>query len=158
MNIDGPIAVIADVHGCSQLLFKLILGMKDAGYLEDRWIVFAGDLVDKGPDSMGVIQMALDLQEMTNGKVTACMGNHDLNLMRAIGVLPSPKGREDYWPEKYSNRNYSRPTFRSYGCRHGDLVGLKEAMPQEHINFLSSLPWVVEHPDYYIIHATVFVL
>lgn len=66
--------VIADVHGELDLLRSALEGA-------DRF-VFLGDLVDRGPDSAGVLRLALDLIEA--GKAQLVRSNHDDKLMRAL--------------------------------------------------------------------------
>lgn len=71
-------AIIGDVHGCSSELRQLLqrLGPKGPG----DHIVFVGDLVDKGPDSAGVVRMARKLAEAV--RVTLVLGNHEETLLR----------------------------------------------------------------------------
>jgi serine/threonine protein phosphatase 1 len=67
---------IGDVHGqIEQLDRALALIEADGG--PDAEIFFVGDLVDRGPDSRGVIQRLIDGQ--ASGKYWSCiLGNHDL--------------------------------------------------------------------------------
>jgi predicted phosphodiesterase len=62
------LAVIGDVHGCITEFQELHQILKNLG-LNDIWCV--GDLVDRGPDSVGVVRYC-----MTNG-IKSVMGNHD---------------------------------------------------------------------------------
>lgn len=64
--------VIGDVHGCSAELGRL-LDTLDLRY--DDTVVFAGDLVDKGPDSAGVVRIARELSEFCTVKLVK--GNHE---------------------------------------------------------------------------------
>lgn len=66
--------VIGDVHGCIEELDELLRIVQHRP--SDR-LVFAGDLVDRGPDSIGVIRRVRELR-------AACvMGNHDEWYVRA---------------------------------------------------------------------------
>jgi serine/threonine protein phosphatase 1 len=47
----------------------------------------------------------------------------------------------------------SRITFVSYGVDFGNRTALVKAVPPSHKKFLSSLPWVIEHPDYIFVHS-----
>lgn len=71
--------IIGDVHGCSleleQLILRLNLTSKDQ-------ILFIGDLIDKGPDSIGVIQFVEELQNRYD--VTLLLGNHEEKFLRFI--------------------------------------------------------------------------
>jgi hypothetical protein len=62
----GRVAIIGDVHGCSDELQRLLDLLPDK-----RQVVFTGDLVGKGPHSGQVVQKALDLGALS------VRGNHD---------------------------------------------------------------------------------
>lgn len=71
--------VIGDVQGCRRSLLALVdkIGFRPG---VDR-ITLAGDLIARGPDSLGVMQWVLDHQDC----VDAVLGNHDLNFL-AVAV------------------------------------------------------------------------
>ena len=69
----GRTLFIGDVHGCSQELTELL----DAcAYAKGDDVVFVGDLVAKGPDSRGVLQLVRELG------ARATRGNHDHAVLR----------------------------------------------------------------------------
>ena len=61
-----PIAVISDIHGCYKTLMAIVAKIPDT-----HQVVLAGDLIDRGPDSAGVVRWAMDNQ------VPTVMGNHE---------------------------------------------------------------------------------
>ena len=63
--------IIGDVHGMLDELASLIEKV-DPGF--DDTIIFVGDLVDKGPDSVGVVEFVRRLAESFN--VVVVEGNH----------------------------------------------------------------------------------
>jgi len=65
--------VIADIHGMKDMLDKALSGTKGP-YL------FLGDLIDRGPDSPGVLRTVLDLVE--RGEARLVQSNHDDKLYR----------------------------------------------------------------------------
>ncbi len=65
--------VIGDVHGCLEELEELLA--KVSWKKGDR-VILAGDLVDRGPDSPGVLRMARERE------FEAVMGNHDEKQVR----------------------------------------------------------------------------
>ncbi len=67
-----PTVVVGDVHGCLDELRELIAACGVAGRL-----VLAGDLVAKGPDSQGVLQLARESGAL------AVLGNHDAHALKA---------------------------------------------------------------------------
>lgn len=65
--------VVGDVHGCLEELERLFEHVKLGA--QDR-VVMVGDLVAKGPDSLGVIRLLRRLG------AEAVLGNHDARLLR----------------------------------------------------------------------------
>ena len=86
----GPFDVIGDVHGCRDELDALLgkLGYVAAGsngaraHPEGRRAIFVGDLVDRGPDSPGVLRLVMDM--VAAGSALAVPGNHDLKLVKKL--------------------------------------------------------------------------
>ena len=59
----------------------------------DRAIVFVGDLVNRGPDSLGALRRVMALCEASGNHVQALLGNHDLHLLAvAAGVQQASRG------------------------------------------------------------------
>lgn len=93
----GPFDIIGDVHGCFEELTELLekLGYsirrveatdQNFGFevtpLGNRKAVFVGDLVDRGPDSPGVLRLVMS---MVNAGVAFCVpGNHDIKLHKFL--------------------------------------------------------------------------
>ena len=67
------VIAIGDVHGCIDELQALL---RRCDYRPGDLIVFLGDLVSKGPDSLAVVQMARELGAM------GVRGNHDFEVIR----------------------------------------------------------------------------
>ncbi|MEU8357601.1 polynucleotide kinase-phosphatase [Nonomuraea sp. NPDC048882] len=87
-ELTGPFDIIGDVHGCRSELETLLreLGWRFDGPLprhpEGRTAVFVGDLVDRGPDTPGVLRLVMDLVEA--GTAICVSGNHEQKLVRAL--------------------------------------------------------------------------
>ncbi|MCA9064272.1 MAG: metallophosphoesterase [Planctomycetaceae bacterium] len=149
-RIDGPIAVIGDVHGQTEKLRAIIRQLARLPDIQHRWIVFIGDLVDRGPDPSGTVQLYCDLAKQ-HTKVTWLCGNHELAMACSIGLIKVPEYVD--FSERWVTLYDSHTTFESYGVAHGDLDGLKNAMPEEHRRLMSDLPWGIEHREYLFVHA-----
>ncbi|TDQ51411.1 polynucleotide kinase-phosphatase [Actinorugispora endophytica] len=92
-ELTGPFDVIGDVHGCRAELEALLTGLgyrirRDglgrpvgAGH-PGRTAVFVGDLVDRGPDSPGVLRLVMGMVEA--GEALCVSGNHESKLVRAL--------------------------------------------------------------------------
>ncbi|MFD1658730.1 polynucleotide kinase-phosphatase [Streptomyces caeni] len=76
-HLTGPFDIIGDVHGCSSELEALLgkLGYVDGVHPEGRTAVFVGDLVDRGPDSPGVLRRVMSM--VASGDALCVPGNHE---------------------------------------------------------------------------------
>ncbi|MFE4410371.1 polynucleotide kinase-phosphatase [Streptomyces sp. NPDC056821] len=76
-HLTGPFDIIGDIHGCSVELESLLvkLGYIDGAHAEGRTAVFVGDLVDRGPDSPGVLRRVMSMAEA--GNALCVPGNHE---------------------------------------------------------------------------------
>lgn len=93
----GPFDIIGDVHGCLEELVELLIKL---GYQvnptrptasnfgweiippQGRRAIFLGDLVDRGPDSPGVLRLVMS---MVNAGAALCVpGNHDMKLHKYL--------------------------------------------------------------------------
>jgi len=149
-KIQGPIAVIGDLHGQSEKLSLLLKRLRQTPDFDQRWVVFIGDFVDRGPDTKASIELVLSFIA-THPRTTAIMGNHEFAMCSALGWLP---GSEDsHWGQRWVEHYNSKETFLSYGAAFGDLDDLAAKVPVSHREFLSNLPWCVEHPQLLFVHA-----
>jgi protein phosphatase len=90
----GPFDVVGDVHGCRTELERLLgeLGYRlrsdetgrsvDAVHPQGRRAVFVGDLVDRGPDSPGVLRLVMGM--VAGGNALCVPGNHENKLVKAL--------------------------------------------------------------------------
>jgi len=89
----GPFDVVGDIHGCRSELERLLaeLGytlVRDDlrrpidAHVTGRKAVFVGDLVDRGPDSPGVLRLVMGM--VANGHALCVQGNHENKLVRAL--------------------------------------------------------------------------
>ncbi|MDG9717559.1 polynucleotide kinase-phosphatase [Streptomyces sp. DH24] len=76
-HLTGPFDIIGDIHGCSAELEALLgkLGYVDGVHPEGRTAVFVGDLVDRGPDSPGVLRRVMAM--VKSGDALCVPGNHE---------------------------------------------------------------------------------
>ncbi|KQX63173.1 polynucleotide kinase-phosphatase [Streptomyces sp. Root1310] len=76
-HLTGPFDIIGDIHGCAFELDVLLgkLGYVDGVHPEGRQAVFVGDLVDRGPDSPGVLRRVMAM--VKSGNALCVPGNHE---------------------------------------------------------------------------------
>lgn len=80
----GKLHIIGDVHGMLDPLQELVK-MLDIGP-SDR-LVFVGDLIDKGPDSFGVVKYVEELRRYGSFEVILVDGNHEDRMRRYLRNL-----------------------------------------------------------------------
>lgn len=76
-HLTGPFDIVGDIHGCASELETLLakLGYTDGVHPEGRTAVFVGDLVDRGPDSPGVLRRVMSM--VKSGNALCVPGNHE---------------------------------------------------------------------------------
>lgn len=84
MTDSAPIRAIGDIHGEVDLFRRAVAG---AGP-----IVLLGDLIDRGPDSPGVLRLAIGL--IRDGQAQLVRSNHDDKLYRALMGRPVKMGTQ----------------------------------------------------------------
>lgn len=150
-EITGPVAVIGDVHGQVDQLKTVLQQLLVLPDYDRRWIVFIGDLVDRGPDPQGALSEILKVIQQHERTTIVC-GNHEYAMSAALKIIETP----DYcdWPARWLDHYGCQTTFASYGVNEfGNLQALRDRMPEAHQDLLSDLPWCVEHPEYFFVHA-----
>lgn len=76
---------IGDVHGCTESLHALLDRLPIDPARDRLWLV--GDLVNRGPDSLGALRWARATAQRMGERFVAVLGNHDVHLLsRAAGV------------------------------------------------------------------------
>ncbi|CAE7214360.1 prpE [Symbiodinium sp. CCMP2592] len=139
---DGPIDIVADIHGECGALTSLLdhLGYDGNGeHSEGRRLVFLGDLVDRGPDSPGVVRLVRHLVE--KGKAQCILGNHELNLLR------NEHKHGNHW-------FYGEPeVIRKDKAAQSFQVLADEAFRSEVREFFLTLPMALEREDLIVVHA-----
>lgn len=141
-TFDEPVAVIGDIHGCADALGTLLR------LIGKRPILVIGDVIDRGPDSRGVLDILIE-----HG-ARGVRGNHEEWFLRWItcGELP---------PIVLAPHIGGAATLASYGVV-GSIEEMREQrsrIPKHHIAWLESLPLVaglsVVGESYWLIHTGV---
>lgn len=149
-EISGPVAVFGDVHGQVDEVGRILDQLRELPDYDRRWIVFIGDLVDRGPDPKGALDLVTELM-LHHRRTTAIAGNHELAMSAALGLVPTPEYSD--WSSRWIDHYGSEATFQSYGVPYGDLEGLQSILPAQHRTYLANLPWCIEHPEYFFVHS-----
>ncbi|MBU3553955.1 symmetrical bis(5'-nucleosyl)-tetraphosphatase [Polynucleobacter sp. UB-Piko-W3] len=81
----SKIYAVGDIQGCGPSLKALVKKLPKKSNL-----IFLGDLVNRGPDSLGALRQLKSLQE--SGRAECILGNHDLHLLAIDAGLRNTKG------------------------------------------------------------------
>lgn len=125
--------IVGDIHGCLDELKALVAKLKLTS--QDRFIS-CGDLVDRGPDSAGVIKY------MRQNGFEAVAGNHDTKLVRYAGHVAKKKADPDYrFPMQVSEER--------------DVT--ISCLDDDDLDWLANLPTFIRLPEHntIIVHAGV---
>ena len=87
----SKIYAVGDVQGCAPSLKALVKKLPKKSKM-----IFLGDLVNRGPDSLGALRQLKVLQE--SGRAECILGNHDLHLLAIDAGLRKSKGLDTIEP------------------------------------------------------------
>jgi hypothetical protein len=135
----GPLDIIGDVHGEYEALQSLLANLGydgDGRHPEDRRLVFVGDIIDRGPSNVSVVDLVRRLVQ--DWRAQCIIGNHELNLLRR----QRKDGNAWFYGE---HEDDGRPAFEELLTRDDD----REAM----LAFFQSLPLALERDDLRVVHA-----
>jgi len=136
----GPIDIIGDIHGELDALNSLLghLGYTQQGHPQGRSLAFVGDLVDRGPDSPGVVRRVKQLVEA--GVAQCILGNHEMNILRGLTKLGNAwlAGKQ----ESLDNSPGPHPQVLANSSERDEIL-----------KFFGTLPLALEREDLRIVHA-----
>ena len=147
---------VGDIHGRLDLLDHLLALIEqdsERNPAGQSLLVFLGDLIDRGPDSQGVVER-LRTYHHIRLQPHFLAGNHEEVLLR---LLAGERGILDSWL-KYGGAE----CLRSYGADPASLKGLsehsalaiiKQAIPVAHAQFIGNFADTLKLGDYLFVHA-----
>ncbi|OUL18442.1 metallophosphoesterase family protein [Nostoc sp. 106C] len=124
--------VIGDVHGHYEGLMTLLAAIAPAS---NDQLYFLGDLIDRGPQSAQVVNF------VKNNNYPCLLGNHEQMLLNVL-----------------SNGSASTPAMQAwlYSGGQATIASYQEAtIPQEHIDWFTTLPTYLDLGDVWLTHAGV---
>jgi hypothetical protein len=126
--------IIGDVHGqdgkLKALLGKLGYRIKDGAYRhpDGHMALFLGDLIDRGPGQIEVVNIVRDMIEAGSGRTI--MGNHEWNAIGFATARPDGKG---FLRNRSPNRFAQHEAFLRQ-------IGLESALHKELVGWFKTLP------------------
>jgi serine/threonine protein phosphatase 1 len=146
--------VIGDIHGRLDLYEQLIEAIEQddaSGAPADSRVILLGDLVDRGPDSAGVLARTRAWQQQRRVRVLA--GNHEEMF---LGSFHKPEALRHFL------KHGGRETLLSFGftAKHMQKLELEEiyamlpsVVPQSERDYIASFEDIIIAGDYAFVHA-----
>ena len=148
---------IGDIHGrldlLDALLFRIDADDRARAGAARSEIIFLGDLIDRGPDSAGVVARALELKA-SGRPVRFLMGNHEEVFLKAV------KGSREAL--RFLVKIGGRATILSYGVTSDEYdvldfdelaTVLEQRVPASHVDFIAGFEEQIRVGDYLFVHA-----
>lgn len=154
---DGErVYAIGDIHGRSDLLaaLKALIEADDASARPARTtVILLGDLIDRGPDSAGVVALAREWQAQRDVRILA--GNHEEMFLKSFDNSDILRhflrhgGRETLFSYGVDRQAYNAASIEEVRAL------MQEAVPQEERAFLEGFEDQIAIGDYLFVHAGV---
>ncbi|MEE4204321.1 MAG: metallophosphoesterase [Halieaceae bacterium] len=111
--------VIGDSHGYLDTLVALLekLGIRQGVFPDNTQLIFLGDLIDRGPDSAGIVHLVRTLCEA--GHAQCLLANHEFNFVN-YHTETAPGSGEFRRAHNAQNDAEVRETLESYQARYDD--------------------------------------
>ena len=149
---------VGDVHGRLDLFNALVDAIEadDAAACArhgpaETTVVLLGDLIDRGPDSAGVLGLAREWRN--HRRVRILCGNHEEMMLQSFDNIEVLRhflrhgGRETVLSFGVDEATYAEATFEEVQAM------MREVVPQAAIDFIASFEDVVRIGDYAFVHA-----
>ena len=126
--------VVGDVHGCLEELDELLCSVQYRGRDSVDLLVFTGDLLDRGPDPVGVIRRAREL-----GSISV-LGNHEEKHLRRAN-----------WEAKIARGEAEKNPMRPFT---GARLAEHNTLNEEDWSYIRAMPKFLRlDPEWLVVHA-----
>ena len=153
-----PMFVIPDTHGMANTLQALLAKVLASRLPDNTELVFLGDYGDTGPDTKGVVELALEFGHVF------LMGNHDAPVVDIMTHRPplwtsqTALDTNGLTIEQKIHRAWlgmmgGKTVLDSYGVRHDEPAQLCVKMPTQHQLFYKKLKLWHQNGDVVCVHA-----
>ena len=137
--------VMSDIHGCSKQLKEML---NIFSFNKEDEFIFLGDYIDRGPDSRGVLDILMLLEQ--HHKCVFLKGNHEKLLLDSLAGDEDMLDTFIYNGGMHTLNSFSDDPFhRNYEKK------LKE-IPEKYIKFIEQMKLFHETDTHFFVHAGVF--
>ena len=138
------VLVIGDIHGMYDKLIKVMDKIRFAP--EEDLLLFLGDYVDRGPDSVKCLQYVYNLQHAWQDSVVCLMGNHEVMLS---SYFIKKRGSYTNLIVDYADSWLDNGGFETLR----QLDALDKEKREELVAWLENLPVRFQYQDFFFCHA-----
>lgn len=129
------IFAIGDIHGCNEAFQQMLFN--EIKIKKPDKVYCIGDYIDRGPDSIRVIDTIISLRKK-GYHIHTLRGNHEQMMM------DSERGKEEF---EHWNINGGDTTLQSFD------VAKYAAMPEKYKHFFRNTKYYISTKDYVFVHA-----
>lgn len=123
--------VVSDIHGCLQTFIALL---EKIDLKNDDQLFLLGDYIDRGPDSVGLVDFLIELNR--NPNIFLLRGNHEEELLLM----------EEYGIKSLIESNLTKEKLEDF--YNSDLL-----LVPKYKDFFDSLIYFIELDEYFLVHA-----
>ena len=152
------VVAIGDVHGCARQLDRLLEACSlTASEHDQSTLVFLGDLIDRGPDPLDALDLAINAGARGFGRAVHLMGNHEQMLRLSIrGWFSQSMGMTpmELWMMNGANLPIDIPWLSTISPEEfGDRIG--QMLGKSRMDLLQGLKSHHRHGNLLFVHAGV---
>lgn len=140
--------VIPDIHGCINTLTTLIENQIKPN--KNDHLIFLGDYIDRGPDSKGVLDYIMKMQQ-NEYNITALMGNHEDYCLKAYDDDIKHKSFLGFRPKTKTHREWG--VYGGIEALDSFGVDSPKDIPKKYIDWLKALDYYTVVDDFIMVHA-----
>jgi serine/threonine protein phosphatase 1 len=140
--------IIPDIHGCVATL-QMLMEQQIKPDKTDH-LVFLGDYIDRGPDTKGVLDFIMHLQQ-EEYHISALRGNHEESCIKAWHADKRRKSFVGFKTKSNLQKEWEnfggKQTLKSFGATFASEI------PEKYIRWMESLEYFVEADKFVAVHA-----
>jgi serine/threonine protein phosphatase 1 len=149
----NPVYVVGDVHGMAGQLGILLEAIRSdaASRSSSHRVIFLGDIVDRGPDSKGAMDLVAEVLQKQIGSILI-LGNHDEVFLDAVrGRLEAR--RFDHWLKKQGGEKAALSYFGEVPKDGAYLASMMLPKFEHHVHLLEAAADMVFIDEFCAVHA-----
>ncbi|MCX2696938.1 metallophosphoesterase family protein [Ochrobactrum chromiisoli] len=142
---------IGDVHGCADLLQKMLSTIEADADGEPYRVIFLGDIIDRGSNSRAAMELVCHTLDTLPGSFLI-QGNHEELLLRVLACDENSDRVLEHWKKQGGDTTFCSYSFLGYENSSLILDEFEELYPRHLRALKESVSYVIEG-QYLFVHA-----